>query len=97
MKLIGTISVATTATKNNKDTAVPFDLPAKGKIAIQSDTAGVFAEVGVTNAYATDANKGRRLGQYEYAELSLGQLATPVLSINNPTGGTAVVKVWGLY
>jgi hypothetical protein len=97
MKLLGVITVLTTATKNNKDTAVPFALPAVGKIAMQSDTAGVFAELGLADNFTTDENKGRRLGQYEWAEMQMGLGVAPVLSVKNPTGGTAVIKVWGLF
>lgn len=97
MKLLGVISVPTTGTKNNKDTAVPFDLPARGRIALQPDTAAVFAEVGVADDFATTANSGRRLGQFEWAEIPINLGGSPVLSVHNPTGGTALVKVWGLF
>lgn len=96
MKHIGTIVVAAAGTKNNKDTATSFDIAKKSRIAIQSDTAGVYAELGIGAAFTTDVNKGRKLAVDAWVEIDLADIET-VLSIHNPTGGEAKVKVFSLW
>lgn len=93
MRHLGSISINTLLTKNNTDTAVPFTLPKTGKITLQSDTAAVFAELGIGAAFATTAARGRRLEQFTPVSFLLGGVQW-VLSIINPTGGTVVVKVF---
>jgi hypothetical protein len=96
MRLLGVITVATAAVKNNKDTAVPFTLPKNVRaLALQSDTAAVFVELGLGDTFAATAARGRRLGQFEWAEFRMGGVQW-VVSVRNDTGGSANVKVFAL-
>lgn len=96
MRYLGVISVGTGGVKSNKDTAVAFDLPKNVRaIALQSDTAAVFAALGVATDFATTAATARRLGQYEWAEFHTAGIEW-VASVRNDTGGTALIKVFAV-
>lgn len=96
MIYLGTITVPTANARNNKTTAVPFDLPKNVRaIALQSDTAAVFAAVGLADDFAAAAVTSRRLGQHEWAELRLVGIQW-VVSVRNDTGGDANVKVFAV-
>lgn len=92
-RLLGVLTIATTLTKNNTDTAVPFALPKTGRLTLQSDTTGVFAELGLGAAFATTADRGQRLVQYTPVSFALGNIQW-VLSVSHPGAGTAVIKVF---
>lgn len=96
MRYLGTITVATANVKNNKNTAVPFDLPKNVRaIALQSDTAAAFAALGIADDFAAVAASARRLGQHEWAEFRVAGVEW-VVSVRNDTGGDVNVKVFAL-
>jgi len=97
MFYLGTILVAAGLAKNNTTTAVPFTLPASlDTLYFQSDVAAVQAEFGNANAFATTAARGAFTGAVNalngpFKTKGRGSL---VLSVFNPTGGPANIKVY---
>lgn len=95
MRYLGTITAPTANARNNKSTAAPFDLPKNiRRLACQSD-AVVHVELGIGDAFATTAARGRRMAANEMIELSIGGVEW-ALSVRNDSGGDANVKVFAL-
>lgn len=97
MYLLGTITCATTLTKDNGNTAAPFTIPAGvKKLRLQSDTAAVFGGFVAASATALASAAGFKFkAADDFVDLDLDPIeAVRFLAINNPTGGTSNVKVF---
>lgn len=97
MKFLGTITVSATNTKDNITTPVPFAIPGYiTELVIQSDIADVFVGLVLVSGGALPTTNGLKLITVnDRVSIKLSPTSNPkILSVNNPTGSTANVKVF---
>lgn len=91
MHYLGTISAATTETKDNTTTTTTFVIPADiREIVVQPSALGVYITLG---AAATTGNGYYCAVANERITIRKGQ-GSFILSMHNPTGGTVTLKVF---
>lgn len=93
--LLGTITATTT--KNNHDTAVPFNNTGAalgGKLVMLQCDSACYVVTGTLNTTAATAATGVLLSSYERVVMWLGESYGWVAVL--PVSGTSVVKVWEL-
>lgn len=98
MVFLGVISATAGAAQNNNHTATPFTIPAAVKrLVLQSDTTGVQFEFGQGGTFNTTAAHGAFLPALNTPSAVYNTGGTqPTVSIWNPTGGTALVRVYAV-